>query len=1169
MLPFLLAVPFEVLFTEVRGYVGRFILLDGKSSFTHLHNHTEYSLLDGAARIEELIQRTKELGMNSVAITDHGVMYGVVDFYRRAKAANVHPIVGCEVYVARRSRHDKDASRDRDPYHLVLLAENQTGYQNLMRLVSRSYVEGLYYRPRCDKELLSQYSEGLIALSGCVSGEVPQLILNGQMEETRDAVRWHRDTFGQDSYFLEMQDHGMDRERQVNEALVQLADEFGLGLVATNDTHYLTQQDASAHDVLLCIQTGKSLDDENRLQFPNDRFYLRPPEEMKELFSEHPEAIANTARIAQRCQVDFDFNQLHLPEFDIPDEFASPHAYLTHLCRRGLQERYVEPSDEEDQRLAYELNMIEEMGYSGYFLIVWDFIRFARERDIPVGPGRGSAASSLVSYVLGITNIDPIAYDLVFERFLNPERVSMPDIDIDFCYERRDEVIDYVVDKYGESCVAQIITFGTMAARAVLRDVGRALDMPYSRVDKIAKMVPAQIGIDLEEALETSAELNDAYNEDDEVRMLVDIAGALEGLPRHASVHAAGVVITEEELTEYIPLQKMGDGSIVTQFPMGVLEDLGLLKMDFLGLRTLTVIDETVNIIRQNQDESFSIDEIPMRDKKTFELISRGDTDGVFQLESSGMRELLRDLKPSAFEEVIAAVALFRPGPMENIPTFLENKHNPEEIEYLHPDLEPILEETYGVMVYQEQVMQVASTMAGFSLGQADILRRAMGKKDPEELASMKEEFIGGCLQKGHERQVAEKLFGFIEKFAHYGFNKGHTTPYALLAYQTAYLKANHPVPFMAALLTSIMDDSDKVAKYVQECRRMGIEVSSPDVNRSNHNFTVDKDVILFGMAAIKNLGSASIEAIVQQRNQEGEYTSFREFCERVDADKLNRRAVESMVKAGAFDSLCENRASLLAGYEKVLASAQSVQKRKKSGQVSIFDMVDDEEEISMSRQSLPDVEPLDPPEALAMEKEVLGVYVSGHPLEQWRDDLEQEITATSSQLQDLTDGTHVALGGLIVEQSRILTKGGETMAFVTVEDIDGRLEVVVFPSVFSDNAELLVEENVVVVTGEVSHRDEDVSLIAETIRIPGENGRVYIEIPPGTQDAETIEQLKYILTQHSGDTPVYLCLHECDCVLLTGSRFHVDPGTTLRKAVHRVVGQGAFHYIDAEREGA
>ncbi len=1126
-------------------------------SFVHLHNHTEYSLLDGASRIDSLIQQTKEQGMDSVAITDHGVLYGAVDFYRKAKEADIHPVLGCEVYVARRSRTDREAGRDDDPYHLVLLAENKTGYDNLVRLTSRAYLEGLYYRPRCDEELLKEYHEGLIALSGCVAGEVPQLILNGQLDQAREVAKWYRDTFGPDNYFLEMQDHGLEDEQRVNEALVQLAEELDIGLVATNDTHYLTQDDASAHDVLLCIQTGKSIEDENRLQFPNDQFHFRSPQQMGELFSEHPEALSNTVKIAERCQIDFDFSELYFPEFEIPDDFDSVDDYLRHLCEAGLKERYDDPSEEVYERLTYELDMISEMGYSGYFLIVWDFIRFARDQDIPVGPGRGSAASSLVSYSLGITNIDPLEYDLVFERFLNPERVSMPDIDIDFCYERRDEVIDYVVDKYGESCVAQIITFGTMAARAVLRDVGRALGMSYSRVDEIAKMVPHQLGIDLEEALEISSELSSAYQEDEQIRMLIDIAQVLEGLPRHASVHAAGVVITEHDLIEYIPLQQMGDGSVVTQFPMGVLEDLGLLKMDFLGLRTLTVIEETVDIVGENYD----IEQISMQDEKTFELIASGETEGVFQLESSGMKELLRDLKPSNFEDVIAAVALFRPGPMENIPTFLENKHNSDEIDYLHPDLKPILQETYGIMVYQEQVMQVASTMAGFSLGQADILRRAMGKKKPEELESMREQFVDGCLDNGHDRKIADKLFGFIEKFANYGFNKAHTTPYALLAYQTAYLKANYPVAFMAALLTSVMDDSDKVAKYIQECRRMGVEVLAPDVNRSNHNFTVDDGRILFGLAAIKNLGSGSIEAIVSTREQDGQFDSFRDFCERVDADKLNRRAVEYMVKAGAFDSLNDSRARLLAGYEKILSSAQSLQKSRQSGQVSIFDVMDDDEALKASHPPLPETEPLEPREALSLEKEVLGVYISGHPLDQWRKELQQETTATSEQIEDMTDGTRVVLGGLIVDQSRILTKSGNNMAFITLEDLHGRIEVVVFPSVFEEHADMLEEETVVIVSGEVSHRDDDVNILAESINLPGENGRIYIYLQSGVENSDKLEQAKYVLSQQTGETPVYFCLPALDKVVLAGNRFRVEPGEKLNNAVERILGEDSLYY--------
>ncbi len=1127
--------------------------------FVHLHNHTEYSLLDGASRIDDLIERALEMGMESLAVTDHGVMYGVVEFYQKAVEAGLHPVIGCEVYVARRTRSDREAGEDDNPYHLVLLAENETGYRNLMKLVSRAYIEGLYYKPRCDRELLEEYSEGLIALSGCLAGEVPRLILEGHEELARDAARWHRDVFGAENYFLELQDHGLTDQQRVNPVLGELAGDLGVGLVATNDSHYLRREDAVAHDVLLCIQTNNTIESDNRLRFENDQFYFKTPEEMAELFADYPGALENTGRIARRCRVDFDFEALHLPDFTIPDEYETALDYLRQLCDEGLRQRYCTITPSIRERLDYELNTIDEMGYSSYFLIVWDFVRFARQQEIAVGPGRGSAAASLVSYTLGITNIDPIDANLVFERFLNPERVSMPDIDIDFCYERRDEVIEYVVGKYGDDRVAQIITFGTMAARAVLRDVGRALSLPYSEVDRIAKMVPHQLGISLEGALDHSSELRELYREDKEVRRLVDVARSLEGLPRHASTHAAGVVISERPLQEYVPLQRMGDGSVVTQFSMGVLDSLGLLKMDFLGLRTLTVIEETVSIIQKTGDPGFCMDDIPMDDEDTLALIATSETEGVFQLESEGMRELLKDLVPSTFEDVIAAVALFRPGPMENIPTFLRNKHNPDEIEYLHPDLEPILKDTYGIMVYQEQVMQVASVIAGFTMGQADILRRAMGKKDPEVLDSMKEMFVEGCLENGYSRAVASELFGFIEKFADYGFNRAHTAPYALLAYQTAYLKAKYPVPFMAALLTSVMNDSDKVAKYITECRRMQVPVLPPDVNHSYSNFTVDGDRILFGLSAIKNLGRAAIESIVAERSAAGPFGSFTDFFDRVDVRALNRRAVECMIQAGSFDSIEPNRNRLLGGYEAVLSSAVSRQRRRETGQVSLFEMAAAAADgAGTGDDAIPGAEPMAPLDKLHLEKEVLGVYLSGHPLDQWRDILREEITASAEELADMKDDTRVIIGGMVVSQSRILTRKGETMAFVTLEDLSDRVEVVVFPSVFSEHADLLGEEDVLLVDGRVSHRDDEVNVVAEDLRIPNSSGKLYIFVKPAVQ---ILEQVKFLLGKHRGDTPVYLCLPEADTVILAGGGLQVEPTEALFSSLQDILGEDAVRY--------
>jgi len=1138
--------------------------------FAHLHTHTEYSLLDGAGRIQDLVDAAATHGMESLAITDHGTMYGVLEFYRAAREAGINPVLGCEVYVAPRTRFDREVGVDDNPHHLVLLAENEVGYRNLVRLVSMAYVEGLYYRPRCDRELLERYSEGLIALSGCIAGEVPRLLLAGKEDEAREVARWYRDTFGPQNYYFEIQDHGLSEERQAAVALRRLGEALEIDLVATNDVHYTSIDDARAHDVLLCIQTARTVNDERRLRFPSETFHLRTEGEMRELFAEFPGAVDNAGKIAERCEVELNLSELHLPKFRVPEGFDSEEAYLLHLCEEGMRWRFDPPGDAYRERLRSELDTINSMGYASYFLIVWDFIRFAREAGIAVGPGRGSAASSLVSYVLGITNIDPIAYNLVFERFLNPERISLPDIDIDFCYERRDEVIDYVVDKYGEDSVAQIITFGTMAARAVLRDVGRALDMPFNEVDRIAKMVPAQLGITLDAALELSPDLGRVYERDPDVRAMVDTARFLEGMPRHASVHAAGVVIADKPLMEYVPLQRMGDGSVVTQFPMGDLEDLGLLKMDFLGLRTLTVIEETAKIIRKTDDPGFDIDAIPMDDRATFELIARGDTEGVFQLESEGMRDLLRELEPTTFEDVIAAVALFRPGPMENIPTFVHNKHNPKDVRYPHRDLEPILRDTYGVMVYQEQVMQVASTMAGFSLGQADILRRAMGKKKPEVLESVKKEFVQGCLQKGHDRSIAEELFGFIEKFANYGFNRGHTAPYALLAYQTAYLKANYPMSFMAALLTSIMSDGDKVRKYIDECRRMDIPVLPPDVNRSFANFTVVDEGILFGLAAVRNLGHGAIEAMITERRDGGTFKSFWDFCERVDLRKLNRRAVESMLQAGAFDGIDPDRNALLARCSAVLTSAHNSQRQKETGQVSFFESIGGVVQEGRASSNGPPTEEdsgasgeagcgTSARERLEMEREILGVYLSGHPLDEWRRTLRQEISATSDDLDEMREDEAVVLGGMVVGQSRILTKKGDTMAFVTLEDLAGQCEVVVFPGVFDEYAELLQDDAVLLIRGRVSHRGEHASVKAESISLPGEQARIFIRADETLGDPEKMEQLRCLLGAHRGEAPVFLCFWDHDCVVRLGARFNVAPGPDLARAVESLCGDESF----------
>jgi len=1124
--------------------------------FCHLHTHTEYSLLDGAARLDDILVRARELGMSSLAITDHGAMYGVVDFYRRAKEAGVHPVIGCEVYVARRTRHDRDPRRDGDPYHLVLLAENQEGYNNLVKLVSRAYLEGLYYKPRVDDELLAEHHRGLICLSGCIGGEIPLLILRGQVDEARRRAAWHRDLFGPDNYFFELQDHGLEEEQVVNRALVELGRALSIPLVATNDVHYVSPDDAKAHDILLCIQTGRSYSETNRLRFPSDTFYLRSEEDMGRLFADLPEALENTERIARRCQVEFDFSATHLPHFELPDGEESSASYLRRLCHERLTHRYPQRTEEVQKRLDYELSVIERMGYPDLFLIVWDFVQYARSRDIPVGPGRGSAASSIVAYILEITDVDPLRYKLVFERFLNPERVTLPDFDIDFCFERRDEVIRYVVDKYGEDCVAQIVTFGTMAARAVVRDVGRALDMPYGEVDRIAKMVPHALGMTLKRALELSPDLAKANAENEQVQVLTGIARRLEGLPRHASVHAAGVVIARRPLIEYVPLQRMGDGSVVTQFPMNILEDLGLLKTDFLGLRTLTMMREAERLIGEKTPGGWGLNEIPMDDQDTLAMIGRGDTLGVFQLESGGMRDLLRDLQPETFEDVIAAVALFRPGPMENIPAFLANKRDRRKVQYPHPDLEPILKDTYGIMVYQEQVMQVASALAGFSLGEADVLRRAMGKKKPEVLATMREKFIQGCRSNGHSAELARELFGFIEKFASYGFNRAHTVPYALLAYQTAYLKAHHPLEFMAALLTSWVGSSDRVAEYAAECRNLGIAVLPPDVNASGSGFLAEGEAIRFGLAAVKNLGQGAIEAILQARREGGRFSSFRDFCERVDMHQLNRRAAESLIKAGAFDSLGYGRAPLLAGHELVMQAAQTLQQHRNAGQVSLFDMARTVgEPLVAVEESLPDAKPLTREQLLALEKEVLGVYVSGHPLEEYRDQLSLGVSAATSDLSQLPHSSEVVMGGLVASQKRVITRNGDSMAFVKLEDLHSQVEVVIRPKVLLECVDSLYDDAVILVRGRVSWQDEQVKVVAERIEPLSSREQVHIYLARGAEDLELMEQVKYLLQQFSGHTPVYLHFISHGRVILTDRKCWVRSEPELLAGLEAMLG--------------
>lgn len=1063
-----------------------------KQRFVHLHVHTEYSLLDGAARIDQLADRAASFDMPALAITDHGYMYGCIDFYKACKSRGIKPIIGCEVYVARNSMLDKSAGLRDEPYHLVLLAADNQGYRNLVKLVTEACLTGFYYKPRVDMQLLEQYSSGLVALSACQAGEIPELLLSGQMEQAKRKALEYQSIFGKGRFFLELQENAMPGQRELNQLLIELSEHTGIPLVATNDCHYLERDDWYAHDVLLCVQTGKTYDDPKRLRFGTRELYFKSQAEMEESFRYCPEAIWNTLEIAEMCQVELEFGKPQLPSFSLPEGYTEG-AYLRKLCQERLTSRYPAPSAEVKQRLEHELEVIDRMGYSGYFLIVWDFVNYAKSRGIPVGPGRGSAAGSIVAYLLGITEIDPIAHGLLFERFLNPERVSMPDIDIDFCFERRPEVIQYVTNKYGRDCVAQIITFGTMAARAAIRDVGRVLGMPYGEVDRIAKMVPMTPGMTLAMALEQSPELNLAYQSDQRVKTLIDLAAKLEGLPRHTSVHAAGVVITPRPLVEIVPLQHSQEGTVTTQYSMEALEELGLLKMDFLGLRTLTVINECVKMV--NKHTRLDLANIETDDRDTYELLSRGETAGVFQLESGWVRDFLRNLKPSRFQDIVAAVALCRPGPMEQIPEFINARQHGAR--YLHPALEPILSETHGVIVYQEQIMQIAATVAGFTMGQADILRRAVGKKKKELLDEMEAAFITGCERNGFSPELARQLYDLILKFANYGFNKAHAAAYALLAYQTAYLKAHYPAEFMAALMSSVAGSPEKIAMYVEECRRMGVPVLPPNINESMEQFTPGPRGILFGLSAIKNLGDSAIKHILDARSA-GPFRSLVDFCARVDTRVINKRVIESLIKAGAMDVFGLSRSQLLAMVDKAIELSPRAGSRH-NGQLSLFQ----EPGLAELEIPVPKVKELPRNKLLAMEKEVLGLYVSGHPLDQYRNELRQLGTISTAEVEELPDNRPVRLAGTISEVKRITTRNGDPMAFATLEDLTGSIELVVFPSVFTACANWLKPQTIVAVSGRLSRKDEQIKIIVEELKSLTSNERSQSRVDRGVRSTQ------------------------------------------------------------------
>lgn len=1153
-------------------------------SFTHLHVHTEYSLLDGSSKIKEITKRAAELGMDSLAITDHGVMYGVIDFYKAAKEAGIKPVLGCEVYVAPGSRFDKEAGMGEDKYnHLVLLAENNTGYQNLMKIVSRGFTEGFYYKPRVDKELLREFHEGIIATSACLAGEVQRYLARGMYEEAKRVALSYQDIFGKDNFFLELQDHGIAEQHYVNPQLLRMSEETGIELICTNDVHYTYADDADAHDILLCIQTGKKVTDENRMRYTGGQYYLKSPEEMAELFKYAPQALANTEKIAKRCNVEIEFGVTKLPKFAVPQGYTS-WTYLNYLCYEGLKKRYPDQAadisvdefvrlagdesveDRKDvvikiaedtnnifQRLAYELSVIYSMGYVDYFLIVWDYINFAKRHDIPVGPGRGSAAGSIVSYCLEITDLDPIKYSLIFERFLNPERVSMPDIDVDFCYERRQEVIDYVVEKYGKDCVSQIVTFGTMAARAVIKDVGRVLDLPYAMVDNIAKMVPREIGITIDKALAENPDLKSEYENNEVVKDLIDKSKRLEGLPRHASMHAAGVLICGKPVEDYVPLSTGSDGAVVAQFVMTTLEELGLLKMDFLGLRTLTVIKDAENLIKKH-NKGFSIHDIDYSDKGVFDAISTGKCDGIFQLESAGMKSFMKELKPRSLEDLIAGISLYRPGPMDFIPQYIKGKNNQDSVTYACPQLEAILKPTYGCIVYQEQVMQIVRDLAGYSWGRSDLVRRAMSKKKAYVMEQERKNFIygnkdegvKGCVNNGIDEKVAGKIYDDMIDFAKYAFNKSHAACYAVVSFQTAYLKTYYPVEFMAALMTSVIDNTSKVAGYIYACKQMNIGILPPDVNESQMEFTVENGKIRFAMAAIKSLGRPTIQAILKERGENGSFISMQDFVTRM-SHALNRRAIENFVKAGAFDTFGHTRKSMMIVSESMLDSAIKHNKDSMTGQMSLFDFAAEEDKKAFEIR-IPDVAEYTKEELLGYEKEILGVYVSGHPLDEYTGMVNKYITNVSSDFEvddelgetKARDGAIATIGGLITEKTIKTTKKGQLMAFLTVEDVVGTVEVVVFPNSFTANRVVIDHAEKVFVTGKVqANVDENAKLICDKVvdfaSIPR---KLWIRFASLSDYEDKKDELYGILYNSDGkDTVVIYCTKENKRLTLPASR--------------------------------
>ncbi|MGI6212251.1 MAG: DNA polymerase III subunit alpha [Anaerovoracaceae bacterium] len=1195
-------------------------------AFTHLHVHTEYSLLDGAARIKNVVARAKELGMDSLAITDHGVMFGVVDFYRECLKQGIHPVIGCEVYTAARKMTDKDPDKDKHQGHLILLAETDEGYHNLIKIVSLGYTKGFYYKPRIDKDVLREHSKGIICLSACLAGNVQHCLLERDYDGAKKEAEALRDIFGDGNFFLEIQDQGLEEEARINPELARLSKELGIPMACTNDVHYVNREDAEAHDILLAIQTATTIHDEKRMRFPNDQFYLKSEDEMRKIFADLPEAVDNTHKIAMRCQVEFRFGEYHLPEF-IPPEGKTNREYLRELCRTGLKGRYKEVTPELRERLEYELSVIESMGYVEYFLIVWDFINYAKTNGIVVGPGRGSAAGSLVAYSLHITDIDPIRYNLIFERFLNPERVSMPDIDVDFCIERRGEVIDYVKRKYGEDNVSQICTFGTLKAKAVVRDVGRALELSYADTDKIAKAIPFDLGMTLDKALEQSPQLKEMYDSDERVRKVIDMSRALEGMPRHASTHAAGVVISKKPVDEYVPLY-MTDKGVATQFNMTTIEELGLLKMDFLGLRNLTVIRDALEMIEKNHGVRIDFSSMEYDRPEVYEMIAQGNTEGIFQLESAGMTSFMETLVPTCFEDIVAGISLYRPGPMDSIPKYIENKKHPENIEYVTPKLAPILDVTYGCLVYQEQVMQIVRDLAGYSYGRSDLVRRAMSKKKAAVMMEEKQYFIygktaedgtveiPGCIRNGVSKEAAEAIFSDMETFAQYAFNKSHAAAYAVVAYETGYLKRFYPVEFMAALLSSVMGDSAQVSKYIRNCREMGIEVLPPSIWDSSAKFTVTDGKIRFGLRGVKNVGEHAIEEIIRAREQHGKPKDIFQFISDIDISLVNKKAVESLIKAGALDCMNENRAAHLAVYEGLMESAQQDARRNIAGQISLFDLGADAGSGDLSGQKLPNVSNFSSKVLLAMEKEMLGVYLSGHPLDDYREEIERLSTITSLDLvpqqeePDTEDGTlqesgfdgagagrsvlidhmQVCCCGMITGKKNITTKNNKQMAFVDLEDLYGTIEIVVFPNIYNDFYEEIVEDNVVAVRGKLSLREGKAPSILADSFTPlggtsvaagaanqGESGggkperpafssseterplsssseTVWIRIPESDDQRGLLHTLSEVFHRHPGNSTVIMALPNGKNVR-TKSGSGVTPDDALKEELSRIIG--------------